>query len=123
MGMGMRKSIVIIMSTALPYTAHLPLQAGSPSEFVHLAAGAWRCHFHWGGECGPTALYGWAMAALHVMFLGLLGKVMAATQSMVFALATTALALPIQAIWWSLFTMGGPLGMVWQPQVSSCGWQ
>ncbi|XP_050735560.1 uncharacterized protein LOC127008065 isoform X2 [Eriocheir sinensis] len=93
-------------------------KAGSPSEFVHLAAGAWRCHFHWGGECGPTALYGWSMAALHVMFLGLLGKVMAATQSMVFALATTALALPIQAIWWSLFTMGGPLGMVWQPQVT-----
>lgn len=46
---------------------------------------------------------------------------MAATQSMVFTLATTSLALPIQAIWWSLFTMGGTLGIVWQPQVSGKG--
>ncbi|MPC38542.1 hypothetical protein E2C01_032053 [Portunus trituberculatus] len=89
--------------------------AGSPSEFARLTAGGWRCHFHWGGECGPTALYGWLMAFLHVIFLWLLGKVMATAQSMVFALATTALALPIQAAWWSLFTMGGPLGIVWHP--------
>ncbi|XP_045609015.1 uncharacterized protein [Procambarus clarkii] len=93
-------------------------KAGSPQEFVKLTSGGLHCHFHWGGECGSTALYGWLMAVLHVAFLVLVGRVLAASHSMIFTLATTAVALPVQALWWALFTIGGPLGMLWHPQVT-----
>lgn len=93
-------------------------KAGSPQEFVKLTSGGLRCHFHWGGDCGATALYGWLVAALHVAFLVLVGRVLAASHSMIFTLATTAIALPVQALWWALFTIGGPLGMQWHPQVT-----
>ncbi|ROT70126.1 uncharacterized protein [Penaeus vannamei] len=93
-------------------------KAGSPQEFVKLTSGGLRCHFHWGGECGPTALYGWLFVALHLAFLVLLGRVLAASHSIIYALSVTSVALPVQALWWSMFRIGGPLGMEWYPQES-----
>lgn len=85
---------------------------------MKLTSGGLRCHFHWGGECGPTALYGWLFVALHLAFLVLLGRVLAASHSIIYALSVTSVALPVQALWWSMFRIGGPLGMEWYPQVS-----
>lgn len=93
-------------------------KAGSPQEFVKLTSGGLRCHFHWGEECGPTALYGWLVVILHVTFLVLIGRVMAASHSMIFTLATTSVSLPVQALWWALFTTGGHFGIHWHPQVT-----
>ncbi|XP_066988886.1 uncharacterized protein [Macrobrachium rosenbergii] len=93
-------------------------KAGSPQEFVELTSGGLRCHFHWGKECKATALYGWLFAVLHVCFLMLLGRVVTAARSVIFALSVASVALPFQALWWSLFSTGGSLGMLWQPQVT-----
>lgn len=95
------------------------LGKGTSSSFVNLTSSGLACHFRWdSSDCGPTAMYGWIFTILHIAFLLLLGQVVSSSGSMIYALSVSSVSLPLTALWWSLFRMGGSLGIEWHPQVT-----